>query len=201
MNIYQKLQAVMKEVAYVKKDKEVTGAGSYMAVTHDMVTAMVRPHFVAQGVVIVPRLVNGAVVDTGRQTKGGTPIIRYEGLYEVSFVNADEPTDMVTIPISAHAEDHGDKAPGKAISYATKYAVLKVLMLETGENDEGRVRQDEPELTDTQTATLQSLRDAALNGTEALKLAWAALTKEQRLSLGSFLPALKKGAAESTKAA
>jgi hypothetical protein len=40
--------------------------------------------------------------------------------------------------VSAHANDQGDKAPGKALSYAVKSAILKVLMIETGESDESR---------------------------------------------------------------
>ena len=128
----------MKVVAYIKKDATVSAGGSYKAVTHDMVTAMVRPHFVEHGIVVIPRLTNGAVVQTSRETKGGTPIIRYEGSYEVSFVNVDDPSDVCVIPVAAHAEDQGDKAPGKALSYATKYAILKALMLESGESDESR---------------------------------------------------------------
>ena len=46
--------------------------------------------------------------------------------------------DKVTSTIEAHANDNGDKAPGKALSYATKSAMLKVFSLETGENDESR---------------------------------------------------------------
>lgn len=201
MNIYQKLQAVMREVAYVKKDKEVKAGtgGTYNAVTHDMVTAMVRQHFVTQGIIVVPRLTRGEVVDTGRKTQGGNPIIRFEGFYDISFVNADDPSDVATVPVCAHAEDQGDKAPGKALSYATKGAILKVLMLETGDDDEGRIRQDEPELDDAQTAILQSLRDEALKGIEPLKLAWAALSKEQRTPMQSFLVGLKKAAMECEK--
>ena len=137
-NIYQRLHAVMQEVNYVQKDATVSGGGSYKAVTHDQVTAHVRSHFVKHGIVLIPRLTSGAVVDTGRKTSSGNPIIRYEGLYDVSFVNMDDPSDVCLIPVSAHAEDQGDKAPGKALSYATKYAILKALMLETGESDESR---------------------------------------------------------------
>lgn len=201
MNIYQKLQAVMKEVAYVKKDKEVDagGGGKYSAVTHDMVTAMVRQHFVTQGIIVVPRLTHGEVKDTGRQTRGGNPILRFEGFYDVSFVNTDDPNDFVTVPVCAHAEDQGDKAPGKALSYATKGAILKVLMLESGDDDESRIKQDEPELDDTQTTVLQSLRDEALKGIEPLKLAWGALSKEQRVPMQTFLTGLKKAAQECEK--
>ncbi len=111
-------------------------------------------------------------------------------------MNADEPTDFVTVPVCSHAEDQGDKAPGKALSYATKYAILKVLMLESGDDEESRVRQDEPELDDAQTVVLQALRDEALKGIEPLKLAWGALNKEQRAPMQTFLPGLKKAAAE-----
>jgi len=62
----------------------------------------------------------------------------YEGVYEVSLVNIDNPNDRVTISIESHANDNGDKAPGKALSYAVKSALLKVFSLETGENDESR---------------------------------------------------------------
>ena len=34
--------------------------------------------------------------------------------------------------------DNADKAPGKALSYAKKYAVLKLFEIETGEDEESR---------------------------------------------------------------
>lgn len=176
MNIYQKLQAVMQKVSYIQKDATITGGGSYKAVTHDQVTAHVRPFFVEHGIVLVPRLTQGAVVDTGRKTASGNPIIRYEGLYEVSFVNVDEPTDVCMIPVSAHAEDQGDKAPGKALSYATKYAILKALMLESGESDEGRVSAKPEPLTEQELEGLRTkLGQAKDKGQlrEALKAAYA----------------------------
>lgn len=137
LNIYQRLNEVRKAVEYVRKDKKVEGQG-YMAVTHDAVTALVRPHLVAQGVIVVPSLVEAKVVDTGTVTAKSTPIIRYEGFYEIAFVNGDDPTDRVTLRLESHALDQGDKAPGKAISYAVKYAMLKLLSLETGEDEEQR---------------------------------------------------------------
>jgi hypothetical protein len=62
----------------------------------------------------------------------------YSGDYIVHFVNIDDPKDTASVSINAHAADNGDKAPGKAASYATKYAMLKMFSLETGENDEQR---------------------------------------------------------------
>ncbi len=193
LNIFQRVRQVMMKVAYVQKDKEVKGDGGYMAVTHDMVTAMVRPHFLEAGIVIEAQM-----VDTGRRSSKGNPAWRYEGRFQVDFVNADSPKDRITIDIDAHADDYGDKAPGKAISYATKYAILKLLMLETGENDEGRLTPPEVELTDAEAAKLQELRDAALNGMPALQLAWDAAGKPMRLTLHTHLKALKEAAEAAT---
>lgn len=134
MNIYQRINEVRKEVDYAKKDATVQG---YKAVTHDAVTALVRQSLIAHGVIVIPNLVVSTDAETGQVTKTGAKFHRYKGLYEVAFINMED-GDKITVNIEAHADDHGDKAPGKALSYATKYAILKVFNIETGEDDESR---------------------------------------------------------------
>jgi hypothetical protein len=108
MNIYQRINAVMKEVDYAQKDTSVTGGGlNYKGITHDYVLSVVRPKL-------------------------------YEAFYEIAFVNMDDPKDRAIVHISGHATDSGDKAPGKAVSYAVKVAILKLFGIETGENEESR---------------------------------------------------------------
>jgi hypothetical protein len=136
MNIYEKLNEVRKVVEYLQKDKEV--AGKYMVVTHDAVTALVRPRLVEHGIVTVPNLLKSSTLNTTMTTGKGIPIIRYEATYRVSFVNMEEPTERVDVDIESHALDEGDKAPGKALSYAVKYAFLKLFNIETGEDEESR---------------------------------------------------------------
>jgi hypothetical protein len=157
LNIFQRINEVRKKVSYARKDKEVTGQG-YKAVTHDAITALVRNHLIEQGIVIVPRLISSTVTDIGK-TKTGTPVIRYAARYEIDFINCDDPADRLTVPSESHANDHGDKAPGKGTSYATKYAMLKLFSIETGENEEGRVEPYESlqKITAEQAADLQSL--------------------------------------------
>jgi hypothetical protein len=140
MNIYQRINEVRKEIGYVQKDKSVsTGGGSYKAVTHDTVTGMVRASLIKHGIVIVPDLVVGLF----HPKEEGAKQRLYEASYVVNFVNCDMPDERVSMQVSAHALDNGDKAPGKAISYATKYAVLKLFSIETGEDDESRYQQEE----------------------------------------------------------
>jgi hypothetical protein len=140
MNIHERLAAVMRGVAYVKKDATVgTGTYAYTAVSHDQVTAATRPFFLEHGVLVRPSLVSSRTAEIGKTDKEPKlAIIRYSGTYDVAFINVDNPADRETIRVEADADDRGDKAPGKAMSYATKYAILKVLQLETGESDEAR---------------------------------------------------------------
>jgi hypothetical protein len=79
----------------------------------------------------------------------------------------------VTLP--SHALDNGDKAPGKAISYATKYALLKTFLLETGEDEESRHNPSEYDfaeaLAKASTATKDGAREIIAEAREAaLKL-------------------------------
>ena len=141
LNVYQRLNAIKEEIAYVQKDKQVQ---TYMAVTHDAVTAHTRGLFVKHGVMVFPTETKSEVVDSKMLTGKGIPIIRFEATYRISFVSIDDPTSAVSVDVTAHALDQGDKAPGKALSYATKYAVLKVLQLETGEEEESRMATEPP---------------------------------------------------------
>lgn len=137
-NIYQRIAEVMKAVEYVQKDTEVQG---YKAVTHDMVTAVLRPHLVKSGIVVrVEQLQSTLVQQKAPKAEGdkGYKMHLYSGDYAVHFVNVDHPDDCLSVTVNAHANDSGDKAPGKAMSYAVKVAMLKTFTLETGENEEAR---------------------------------------------------------------
>lgn len=153
LNVYQRINAVRKSIGYVQKDKEVGyGKSSYRAVTHDAVTGMVRAALIEQGVVIVPSVISAtfhpaemvtAINDAGKETTTTAKQRLYEATYQIDFVNIDDPTDRIVTMQNAHALDNGDKAPGKAMSYATKYAILKLFNIETGEDEESRYQQEE----------------------------------------------------------
>lgn len=140
LTVLQRINEVRKGNEYIQKDKKVEGGGGYMAATHDMVTASLRTDLVRYGVIIAPSLVEQRVVqESGMQTAKSTPIVRYEATFDVHFINVDDTLDRLTIRLGVHALDHGDKAPGKAISYVVKYAMLKIFSIETGEDDESRI--------------------------------------------------------------
>lgn len=120
-NIYQRLAAVMAKVDYVQKEKKQ--GMRYSIVTHDAVTAKVRPALLAEGIVYHP--INIQHQQSGNRTEVGLV---------VRFVNVDNPADFFDVPSLGYGIDDQDKGPGKAISYAVKYALLKTLGMETGDD-------------------------------------------------------------------
>lgn len=171
MNLFQRINEVRKSIDYIKKDKTVSAGagGNYMAVTHDMVTAMVRPHMIAQGIVCYPSFVHGETIQPPPKADGKDRQLRYEATYDFTFANIEDPKDYIVIRIQAHANDSGDKAPGKAISYAKKYAILKLFEIETGDDEESR-NKEEGGLDESRKANLLALISEA-DSLEALKSA------------------------------
>ena len=141
LNIYQRINAVMKAVKYVQKDSSVSGmGGGYKAVSNDQVVSVIREALVDNGIMVYPEQIEGSFLQMRDVNATPTPIKMglYTGTYKFTFVNVDNPEDKFTATVQAHANDNGDKAPGKALSYASKTVFLKVFCLETGENDESR---------------------------------------------------------------
>ncbi len=62
----------------------------------------------------------------------------YKGKYATHFVNIDRPDEVITVENEGQGNDFGDKAPGKASTYAEKLNILKGLCLISGIQDEAR---------------------------------------------------------------
>jgi hypothetical protein len=120
-NVHQRLAAAMEEVDYIQKEKK--SGMNYTIVSHDAVTAKVRPVLLKNGIVYYP--VRCDHVHNGN---------RAECAMTVRFVNVDAPEDFFDVPTFGYGIDTQDKGPGKAMSYAVKYALLKALGLETGDD-------------------------------------------------------------------
>lgn len=139
LNIYQRINKVMQAVNYVKKDAQIRmGAGSYKAVTHDNVLVALRNPMIQAGIVSAMIRVNYQELPQGTTKNGGT-ITNLRCHMTVRYANIDDPSDFLDVESFADGQDQGDKAPGKAMSMAFKYANLKTFDLETGENEESRV--------------------------------------------------------------
>lgn len=136
LNIFQRMNKVMDAINYVAKEKP--DGLKYSVVTHDKVTALVREHFVTHG--IVAFILGGSmkVEQSGNTT---------QTQFTVRFQNIDDPEDYMDVDTLGQGVDPQDKGPGKAMSYGVKYAYLKALGLETG---------DDPDLTQDDRARRRS---------------------------------------------
>ena len=189
MNIYQKINAVMKEVDYVKKDAKVQG---YSAVTHDAVTALIRQHLVVVGIVVNVNQTDGHFLEMRDLSKEIKQYL-YQGAYDVSFINTDDANDKCTVRVHAHAQDTGDKAAGKAMSYATKYAMLKTFSIETGENDESRATKQTDIVLVGENEMIEIEKAAKLKGVDIEKIKAAyALSDLSELAMSRYKEVLTR---------
>jgi hypothetical protein len=141
MNIYQRLAKVMGEVDYIQKEKKQ--GMRYSIVSHDAVTAKVRPILLKHGIVY-------HISDLWYEQIGNRTQVKLV----VTFVNIDAPEECIESHSIGFGIDDQDKGAGKAISYAVKYALLKTLGLETGDDpDENQeVVFDNPLITEIKSA-------------------------------------------------
>ena len=129
-NIYQRINAVMRDCDYLQKKQAQQGKG----VKYDEVIAMIRDLLIKHGIVMVVRQKSMSLIDGVEGTKQKV----YQGEYEMDLVNIDNPSEVVTHTAFSHGMDGGDKAPGKAHTYATKIMLVKGFGIETGEDEESR---------------------------------------------------------------
>ncbi len=147
LNLYQRMQGVMKDVRYIqKKDKAAKGL-PYKFISHDQVTGALHDAFVKHGILAPTDVIEF-------KQDGNKTIVSVM----VTFTNVDNPKDQLAIKGFGYGIDNQDKGPGKAISYATKMVYLKCFMLETGEDPERSNKDYEPSfLSDEQIGEIDEL--------------------------------------------
>lgn len=140
-NIYQKLLAITAELSTVAKNLYVgEGKSSYKAVGEADVLAAVKPLEEKHGIYSYPasrRIVETNVMTTtvtyDKTTKETHKLfMRVETVYR--FVNVDNPEEYIEVTTYGDGVDPQDKAPGKAMTYGDKYALLKAYKIITGDD-------------------------------------------------------------------
>ena len=141
MNIYQKMLLATAQIEKVAKNLRVEmGRGSYTAVSEADVLAAVKPIEIEHGIYSYPvarNVIETATLTTskeynGNKTESNQLFMRLETVYR--FVNTEKPDEFIDITTYGDGIDLGDKAPGKAMTYADKYALLKAYKIETGDD-------------------------------------------------------------------
>lgn len=157
MNIYEKLLSITGEIKNVSKNLEVgVGKNSYKAVGEADVLFAVKELEQKYKVYSYPckrEIVDRAVLETekeynGNVTKGNQIFLRIETTYK--FVNIENPEESIEITTYGDGIDTQDKAPGKAMTYADKYALLKAYKIITGEDPDQEHSPDTAKYTTTE---------------------------------------------------
>lgn len=145
LNIYEKMLKIQSELGIVEKLLEVsTGKGSYKAVSERDIIDNVKPLEKKYGIYSYPYsreiVESGTVERTYKETVTKSFFIRAKVTYR--FVNTENPREYIDMEAYGDGIDTGDKAPGKAVTYADKYALMKAYKISTGDDPDKDASQE-----------------------------------------------------------
>ena len=187
MNIYEKMSAITDELTAVAKNLSVgEGKSSYKAVGEADVLAAVKPLEVKHKVYSYPvarRIVQEDILTTTSTYQGNTKetnklFMRLETVYR--FVNTENPEEYIDITTYGDGVDSQDKAPGKAMTYSDKYALLKAYKIITGE-DPDQYKSEESKIT-RKTQNAMTYRDKVIITAQELGISFKELAKDYDLN-------------------
>ena len=128
-SIAKRMLQVMKKVGYVQKDGKNDFHGYKYASEANLIAAL-RPELINAGLVLIP-----SVTHVGQDEHGNTHV-------QMTFTILDEEGNTFSFTGAGSGNDKarngnvGDKGIYKAITGATKYALMKTFLLETGDDPE-----------------------------------------------------------------
>lgn len=187
MNIYEKMSAITEELTAVAKNLSVgEGKSSYKAVGEADVLAAVKPLEVKHKVYSYPvarRIVQEDILTTTSTYQGNTKetnklFMRLETVYR--FVNTEKPEEYIDITTYGDGVDSQDKAPGKAMTYSDKYALLKAYKIITGE-DPDQQKSEEGKIT-RKPQNAMTYRDKVIATAQELNIPFKELAKDYGLN-------------------
>lgn len=141
MNIFQRVAAITDELGVVAKNLSVSaGKGSYKAVSERDIIDAVKPleakyrvfSYPSDRAIIDDEILEGEKTYNSQTTKTTTFFTRIKTEY--TFLNIDNPEERFTTTVFSEGIDTGDKGSGKAMTYADKYAMMKVYKISTGDD-------------------------------------------------------------------
>ena len=165
LNIYEKMGLITEEMAVVEKGLkvQVSQTNSYKAVSERDILDNVKPLEKKYRVYSYP--IDRKIVDNdtlvkeseyqGKITKTNTLFMRLEITYR--FVNMDNTEDFIDIKTYGDGLDTGDKAPGKAMTYGDKYALMKAYKISTGDDPDKEASPQEGYKTEEKKASPKQL--------------------------------------------
>ena len=135
INIYKKIFEVQQECNAVVKGKK--GGLQYEPLAHESVTGVVRKALQEKKLIIIPQVQSNE--QAGNQTRC---------TMSAEIVDIETGESIEVGGYIGYGNDNTDKGPGKAMSYAYKYLLLKVFMLPIAKSDDSELGNNQ--FTETQ---------------------------------------------------
>lgn len=145
-NIFQRMLAIQSELGYVAKNLNVATSktSSYKATGEVDVLNAVKPLEEKYGVYSYASereiVESDTIVSKTQYGEKSNFYMRLKTVYR--FVNIDDPKDYIEVTSYADGIDSGDKATGKAMTYADKYALMKAYKISTGDDPDQQASQE-----------------------------------------------------------
>lgn len=159
-NLFARMNSIQGELETVAKNLNVptSKTKSYKAVSEVDIINAVKPLEEKHGVYSYP--CERDIVESSQVTKTtqyGDQVnffMRIKTVYR--FVNVDNPSEFIDMVTYADGLDSGDKATGKAMTYADKYALMKAYKISTGDDPDKdpseeykKAKKDDPQQDNT----------------------------------------------------
>ena len=165
-NLYEKMACITDEIGIVAKNLkiDVSKNNSYKAVSERDVLDAVKPIEFKYRVYSYPvarEIIESNILTTKTDYgERNSLYMRLETTYR--FVDMDNPDEFIDIKSYGDGIDTGDKATGKAMTYADKYALMKAYKISTGDDpdQEASKEYEKPKATPKQVETIEKLYTA-----------------------------------------
>ncbi len=162
MNLFSKMSNVINELSQKSLETEVTDSSGkpYKVTLEEAVVSAVKALEAANGIFSYPHDIQ-RTDSTLKRTSMADGVCKTYAVNKVDvtlqyrFVNVEDQKEYIDIPGIGTGIDYGDKAPGKAYTYACKYALMKAYKIPSG----GKASVDDP---DVQPSSMQD----AMTGVE-----------------------------------
>lgn len=184
MSLWEKVWMAVDCMERVNKNLkiEINNSRSYKAVSEGAVLEAVKKVEHELRIYSYPArrtVVDRDVLETRKEYKGTVTesnqvFMRIETTY--IFVNVDNPAESFPVMSYGDGLDSGDKASGKAQTYADKYALMKAYKIETGEDPDAEAS---PELKGSRNKVIASAKETLTDAQLKTLKSWA--TDENRL--------------------
>ena len=135
LNIYKKLHAIFSEAEGITKDMQVGGGGyGYKAVSEAEVLNKVKPLMRKYKVLIIPIDISVDTQFNAVEIAGKVKTTTFTELIVTYDVIDCESGEKIQCKGIGHGIDAGDKASGKASTYADKNVMLRLFKMFSGED-------------------------------------------------------------------